>query len=106
MKPDALRAIVERMTTEPWYPRGRLLSRVPDNTGMGATLHGNHIATVAEPDDATGTAALRNHTPAWIALQDAVGRLGALRDGAFTGAQLDSALDEVMTALAALEALP
>jgi len=34
----------EAMTQPPWHDRVRLISRVPNNTGMGASLHTNHIA--------------------------------------------------------------
>jgi len=51
----------EAMTPKPWYGRSRFVSRVPDNTGMGATLHTNHIANTADQEDARGIAWLRTN---------------------------------------------
>lgn len=65
MKPADLRAIVSWMTRGPWYPRGRFISLVPDNTG-------NHVATFAERVDVDSTAALRNHAEATCDVLDAV----------------------------------
>lgn len=104
MKAADLRTIVERTTDAPWFARGRFLSRVPDNTGMGGTLETNHIGIVAEPEDAAGIAALRNHAAAWIALQEAVGRLLELRE--LTGWEIEAALEGIGSAHRAIEALP
>lgn len=79
MKAADLRAIVGRMTAAPWYPRGRFLSRASDNTGAGATMHTNHIGIIAQQDDVTGAAALRNHADSLLALQEAVGARKAAR---------------------------
>jgi hypothetical protein len=79
VKATDLRAIVERMTDAPWYSTGRFLSRVADRTVVGAAMHTNHIGIVAEQDDATGAAIIRNHAVAWLALQEAVGQRKAAR---------------------------
>jgi hypothetical protein len=79
VKAADLRTIVERMTAAPWFPRGRFLSRVADRMGVGTTMHTNHIGIVAEQDDATGAAAIRNHADAWLALQEAVGQRKSAR---------------------------
>ncbi len=61
----ALQDMLARTTTRVWYPRGRFISLVPDNTGMGATLPTNHIANFADPDDASGVCAMVN---SWFVL--------------------------------------
>lgn len=62
-----LEAICERATRPEWFARGRHLSLVADNSGMGATLHTNHIGNFAEPDDATFIATARTALPEAIA---------------------------------------
>lgn len=57
----------EAMTDGPWYGRSRFVSRVPDNTGMGATMHTNHVANAANAEDARGIAWLRTNIGALIA---------------------------------------
>jgi len=68
VKLDDLRSIVVRSHPRAWYARGRHLSLVPDNTGMGGALHTNHIANFADADDCAAIAALANHADALIEL--------------------------------------
>lgn len=51
MDAEKLAKMKELATPGPWYVRGRMLSRVPDSTGMGGTLHTNHIANFASRED-------------------------------------------------------
>lgn len=51
MDAEKLERLRELATPGPWYVRGRMLSRVPDSTGMGGTLHTNHIANFASRED-------------------------------------------------------
>ncbi len=66
-----LRALLAGATPGPWYARGRFLSRVPDNSGMGETLHTNHIGTTAEREDAALIAAIHEALPTLLDLADA-----------------------------------
>ena len=73
-----LRALADRATPAPWFARGRHLSCVPNDSGMGATLPTNHIGVMAEREDAAFIAAARSAVPA---LLDRVAELEArLRD--------------------------
>lgn len=54
-----------------WFDRGRHISLVPDNTGMGATLHTNHIANFAEKADCALTVSAVNALPALLAIATA-----------------------------------
>jgi len=58
-----LRALADAATPGPWFARGRHLSRVPNDSGMGATLHTNHIGVMAEREDAAFIAAARTLEP-------------------------------------------
>jgi len=58
-----LRALADAATPGPWFARGRHLSRVPNDSGMGATLHTNHIGVMAEREDAAFIAAARTREP-------------------------------------------
>lgn len=70
------------MTEGPWYERGRFVSLTPVNTGMGATLHTNHIANLVEQDDAAGIAWLRTNLRALLdAHEQALGEVDRLRAG-------------------------
>jgi hypothetical protein len=51
----------EAMTPGPWFGRHRLVSTVPDSRGMGGTLHTNHIANTADPEEAAGVAWMRTN---------------------------------------------
>ena len=74
----ALRALADAATPAPWFARGRHLSCVPNDSGMGATLPTNHIGVMAEREDAAFIAAARSAVPA---LLDRVAELEArLRD--------------------------
>jgi hypothetical protein len=92
MKPDDLAAFLEKMTPLPLYARGRFLSRVPNNTGMGATVCTNHVANFAETDDAQGVAAILAILPElmelWVRAEEyALGYPGA------TQGELDASCD-------------
>lgn len=56
----------EAMTPGPLYARSQLVSRRPDNTGMGGTLHTNHVANFRERDDAAAFAWLRTNLRALL----------------------------------------
>ena len=58
-----LRALADRATPAPWFARGRHISRVPNDSGMGATLHTNHIGVLHEADDAAFAAMARTAVP-------------------------------------------
>ena len=74
----ALRKACELATPGKWFARNRFLSLVANNSGMGATLHTNHIGVMAEREDAAFIAAARSAVPA---LLDRVEELEAgLRD--------------------------
>ena len=62
-----LKDLADRATRPQWFARGRFISLVPDNSGMGATLHTNHIANFADRDDAEFVAAARSAVPALLA---------------------------------------
>jgi hypothetical protein len=70
------------------------------------TGHNGGVTVEMLADDADGIVAIRSHADAWLALQEAVGCLVAMRDGEFTGAELHDALDAIATAHEAIEALP
>lgn len=98
-----LRRIVEaRSWPKTWFARGQHLSRRPDNTGMGGSLHTNHIGVMADRDDATAVATLANHADALVALVEAVERWarGLPEDGATL--EVD---DQLAAALAAVHAV-
>ena len=61
-----LRALADAATPAPWFARGRHLSHVPNDSGMGATLPTNHIGVMAERDDAAFIAAARSAVPALL----------------------------------------
>lgn len=69
MNANAIAELLMWLTPAPWYVRGRVLSRVPDTTGMGT---GDQIADMSGRADAAGIVALRNHADAMIALVTAV----------------------------------
>ena len=73
-----LRALVAAATEGPWFARGRHLSLVPDSSGMGATLHTNHIGVMAGQDDAFFVAASRTVVPELLDRVEALG--AALRE--------------------------
>ena len=58
-----LRALADLATPAPWFARGRHLSRVPNDSGMGATLHTSHIGVLHEADDAAFAAIARTAVP-------------------------------------------
>ena len=58
-----LRALADLATPAPWFARGRHLSRVPNDSGMGATLHTSHIGVLHEADDAAFAAMARTAVP-------------------------------------------
>jgi len=108
-QPLELRALADLATPAPWFARGRHLSRVPNDSGMGATLHTNHIGIVSEADDAAFTAAARSAVPA---LLDRVAELEAgLREAIRIAKDLNAnmgdeeAEDETRADLDALAAL-
>lgn len=68
MTHDEARALIadgrkhdEAMTPVPWYGRSRFVSRVPDSSGVGGTLHTNHVANVADRENAAGIAWMRTN---------------------------------------------
>ncbi len=67
---EHLRSLESRATPLPIYARNRHLSRVRDNTGMGATLPTNHIGVMAEREDAELFVAMRNALPALLRLAE------------------------------------
>ncbi len=62
-----LLALDREATPEPWYARNRFISRVPDNSGVGATLPTNHISNVVDRADAQLIAAYRTAVPKLVA---------------------------------------
>ena len=58
-----LRALVAAATPGPWFARSRHLSLVPDSSGVGGTMHTNHIGVMAEQDVAAFIAAARTAVP-------------------------------------------
>ncbi len=108
----SLRALLAAATPLPWFDRGRHISRVPDNTGMGATLHTNLIAVIADQSDAALIAAAVNALPglldriaeleaACARLEAAYDRLAMIGPPAFVGT-----VDELEAFLEASEPKP
>ncbi len=59
----ALRELLAFNESRRWYPRGRHISLRPDDSGMGARLHTNHVANFANKETCSLAVAAVNALP-------------------------------------------